>query len=102
MTQADDRLKSLFAMSEPPSRDLAFSACVMARVLRQRFIEDVVLMVVATLIGGSVLWALWPRLQPMLVALSESFASIAGAIVLAACAGVILSGRAGSALGLES
>ena len=38
---ADDRLKTLFAQDEPPARDPAFSAAVMAEIARRRFLDDV-------------------------------------------------------------
>jgi len=53
-------------------------------------------------VGGGALWALWPALQPALVALSQGLAPALGALALAACAAMVLGGRVRSALGLES
>ena len=55
MTDADDRLKALFAQDEPPARDAAFSAAVMAEVVRRRFIVDMALLATATTAGAFVL-----------------------------------------------
>jgi len=102
MTEADHRLKALFALDEPPQRDVGFSTAVMEKVMRRRFQEDVALLSAASLAGGGALWAVWPTLQPALVAVSQGLAPALGALALAACAAMILGGRARSALGLEA
>lgn len=102
MTKADDRLKALFAQDEPAQRDVAFSAAVMEKVMRRRFQEDVALLSGASVIGAGALWAIWPTLQPALVAISQGLAPALGAVAVAVCAAMILNGRAASALGLES
>ena len=102
MTQADEKLKVLFALDEPAARDPIFSTAVMEKVMRRRFQEDVALLSVLSVAGGGALWALWPTLQPALVAVSQGLAPALGALGLAACAAMILGGRARSALGLES
>ena len=102
MSQADNRLKALFALDEPPQRDVVFSTAVMEKVMRRRFQEDVALLSAASLAGGGALWAVWPTLQPALVAVSQGLAPALGALALAACAAMILGGRARSALGLEA
>jgi hypothetical protein len=101
MTQADDRLKALFAQDEPPARDAAFSMTVMERLMRRRFQEDVAILCGVSVAGGAVLWPLWPVLQPTLVTLSQGFAPAVGAVALAAGALMILGGRARTALGLS-
>lgn len=102
MTQADETLKALFALDEPPARDPAFSTAVMEKVMRRRFQEDVVLLSAVSLAGGGALWAVWPTLQPALVAVSQGLAPALGALALAGCAAMILGGRVRSALGLEA
>jgi hypothetical protein len=99
----DDRLKALFAYDEPPPRDPAFSAAVMAEVMRRRFLADVAVLSGVSALGGTALWALWPSLQPALVAISQGLAPAIVAGTLVVCAGVILTGRhAGELLGLET
>jgi len=102
MTQADERLKALFAADEPPARDAAFSTAVMERVMRRRFQEDVAMLSGVSAVGGGALWLVWPTLQPALVALSQGLAPALGAIALAFCAAMILGGRPAAALGLGS
>ena len=102
MTQADDRLKALFAQDEPPARDPAFSMAVMEQVMRQRFREEVALLSGVSVIGAGALWLVWPTLQPALVAVSQGLAPALGAIGLAFCAAMILGARPSHALGLGS
>jgi hypothetical protein len=99
MTQADDRLKALFALDEPSARDPVFSTAVMEKVMRQRFREDVALLSGVSVVGGGALWLVWPTLQPALVAVSQGLFPALGAIALAFCAAMILGGRPASALG---
>jgi hypothetical protein len=102
MTQADDRLKALFAPDEPAARDTVFSTAVMEKVMRRRFQEDVALLSALSAAGGGALWAVWPTLQAALVAVSQGLAPALGALALAACAAMILGGRPRAALGLET
>ncbi|MEO8114543.1 MAG: hypothetical protein ABI655_09185 [Phenylobacterium sp.] len=102
MSNADDRLKALFALDEPPARDAAFSAVVMEAVARRRLLGDLVLLGGASAVGGVALWAAWPTLQPAIVAISQGLAPGAAVLALLLCAGVILSGRAGAILGEAS
>jgi len=102
MTQADERVKALFAMDEPPARDAAFATAVMARVMRRRFQEDVAMLCAVSLGGGVAFCAVWPTLQPALVAISQGLAPALGAIALAICLMVILGGRPSADLPLGS
>lgn len=102
MTDADDRLKALFAADAPPARDPVFSAAVMAEVARRRFLGDVALLTSATLAGGAVLWAVWPSLSPVLGQLGQGFAPVAACLTLAATVLVVVDRRIGRALGLGS
>jgi hypothetical protein len=101
MTQADDQLRALFAQDEPPARDAAFSMAVMEGLMRRRFQEDVALLCGVSVVGGAVLWPLWPVLQPALATLSQGLVPVLGVVALGACALVVLGGRARSALGLS-
>jgi hypothetical protein len=98
---ADERLKALFAQDEPPARDVAFSTAVMAEIARRRFLADVALLCGATLIGGMVLWLLWPTLTPVVTELSQGLAPVAACLTLAAIVITLAGGRPGAALGLE-
>ena len=99
----DDRLKALFAYAEPPQRDPAFSSAVMAEVMRRRFMADVAMLSGVSALGGAVLWALWPSLQPALVSISQGLAPLMVVGSLAIGAVVLLGGRQAPALlGLES
>ena len=102
MTQADDRLKALFAQDAPVPRDVAFSTAVMEKVMRRRFQEDVALLSGVSLVGGGAFWLLWPTVQPALVSISQGFAPALGGIALAACVLMILGGRPAAAVGLAT
>ncbi len=99
MPSADERLKALFSLDEPPPRDAAFSMAVMEQVMRRRFQEDVAFLSAATIAGAIALWILWPVLHPMLVTLSQGFAPAIGAIALGLCAWIVLGGRPSAAPG---
>jgi hypothetical protein len=102
MTAADDRLKALFAQDEPPPRDPAFSAAVIERLERRRCLYDLLFLAVVSGLGGVALWALWPVLEPAVVALSGRLSQAAVALVLALSALSILRIRPGEVLRLES
>ena len=102
MTQADDRLKALFALDEPPAQDPMFSHAVMEQVMRQRLREEVALLCAVSVVAAGVLWLVWPTLQPALIAISQWLAPALGAIVIAFCAALILGGRPAAALGLAT
>jgi hypothetical protein len=88
MSDADARLKALFADDAPPARDPAFSAVVMEALARRRFRTDLALLAGASAVGGLALWALWPVFQPLVTDTSQAlFPAVA---VLAAAAGLIL------------
>ena len=98
---ADDRLKALFAEDEPPARDPVFSTAVMAEVARRQFQDDVLLLSGVTVIGGVILWALWPSLTPVVASLSQGMAPVAACLTLAAIVIRLAGGRPGAALGFE-
>ena len=98
---ADARLKALFAQDEPPARDPMFSTAVMARVARRQFLQDVAFHTGVTVLGGLVLWAVWPSLQPLIAALGQDMAPVAACLTLAAIAIILVGGRPGAALGFE-
>jgi hypothetical protein len=102
MTQADDRLKALFAIDEPPARDPGFSTVVMEQVMRQRLREEVALLCGVSVVFAGVLWLVWPTLQTALVTVSQGLAPALGAIAVAFCAVIILGGRPAAALGFST
>ncbi|MFL5295903.1 MAG: hypothetical protein ACJ798_05925 [Phenylobacterium sp.] len=102
MTQADDRLKALFALDEPPARDPAFSTAVLERMMRRRFQEEVLMLCGVTILGAVGLWVIWPVLEPALVTLSQGFAPALGAVALGVCAWIVLGGRPAAAIGAVS
>ena len=102
MTQADDRLKALFAQDEPRVHDPVFATAVMEKVMRRRFQEDVAMLSGVSVMGGGVLWLVWPTIQPVLLALSQGLAPALGAAAIAACTLVIIGGRPAEAVGLET
>lgn len=93
MTEADARLRALFAEDEPPVRDPAFSTAVMAEVARRRFVADVGLLGVAAVAGGFVLWAAWPALSPLIATTSAGLVPVMACLTLAATAVAVLDGR---------
>ena len=102
MSEADARLKAIFAGDEPGPRDPVFTAAVVETIARRRFLADLALLAGAATVGALALWALWPSLEPALVSLSQSLAPIAGAVALATGVLVILGARPGAAIGLDS
>ncbi|MDP3748657.1 MAG: hypothetical protein Q8Q88_16585 [Phenylobacterium sp.] len=102
MSDDDARLAAFFAASEPPARDLAFSAGVMEAVARARFRREMARLALFSLVGGVVLWAVWPSLAPVLVQVGGGLAPAGAALVVAAAVLLLADGRAMSALGLRS
>lgn len=102
MTQADDRLRSLFAEDAPPVRDPAFSAEVMAAVARRRFVSDMISLAGLAVLGGLLLWAFWPLVAPMLAIAGPAMAPLAAGLTLAAMAVALLGRPVATMLGLES
>lgn len=93
MTDADDRLRALFAEDAPPARDPAFSTAVMEEIARRRFIGDLALLATVTTAGAFVLWALWPVLSPLGADLSRGLMPVAACLTLAAAAVMLLDSR---------
>ncbi|HSV03230.1 MAG TPA: hypothetical protein VLI41_08490 [Phenylobacterium sp.] len=102
MSDADARLKVLFAADEPAPRDPAFATAVMERLVRRRCLEDLSLLAAVSVLGGAVLWGLWPGLQPELVAMSNALAPAAGLLAAALCGVAIFAGRPAQAIIAES
>jgi hypothetical protein len=102
MTPADERLKALFALDEPPARDPAFATAVGERLARRRCLLDLALLGALSALGGLALWALWPVLHPALVAVSDRLAPAAWALAVAFSAVAILGGLGERAPAVES
>jgi hypothetical protein len=90
MTPADDHLRALFALDEPPARDPAFATAVIERMARRRCLQDVALLAGLSAVGGAALWGFWPMLQPALTALADQLAPTAAGLAVAASAVAIL------------
>jgi len=102
MTPADERLKALFALDEPPYRDPAFSTAVSERLVRRRWLQDLAFLGALSVLGGLALWALWPVLHPAVTAVSVELAPAAWALALAFSAVAILGGLGERASFVES
>lgn len=93
MTNADDRLKALFATDEPPARDPAFAAAVMERLAHRRWLEDMGVVAGISVVGALALGGLWPVLEPALVSISSDLAPAALGLALALCTLGVFGGR---------
>jgi len=93
MTDADLRLKALFAEDEPPARDPAFSTAVMEELARRRFAADIALLAAVAVGCGFALWLVWPRLAPLMPTLAEGLAPLGACATLAVAAVMLLDGR---------
>lgn len=102
MTDADERLRTLFAEDAPPERDLFFSAEVMSALARRRFLENLAYLAGLALLGGVALWGAWPMIAPLLGVASPALAPVAAALTLAAVAVTMLGRPVAAMLGLES
>jgi hypothetical protein len=102
MTSADDRLKALFAQDAPPASDPVFSAAVMERLVRRRWMQDMALLGGLSGVGTLALWGAWPVLQPALTAVSGQLAPAAAALAVALCAVAILGDQVFQAPSAES
>lgn len=89
----DDRLKALFAADEPPAFDPAFSAAVIGKLARRRLLVDLAGLSGAAALGGLILWAVWPSLEPLVSHLGEGMAPVAACATLAAAVLLSLEGR---------
>ena len=82
MTDAEDRLGSLFAADLPPARDGAFHAEVLAALARRRFVDEIGLLAAMSVIGAVALAVVWPWLAPVLASLGQDLAPAAIALVM--------------------
>lgn len=92
MTAADERLRTLFAYDEPPARDPAFSAELIERMARRRWLQDLGFLGGVSAIGAAVLWGVWPVAQPVLVMIASQLAPTALGFAVALSAVTVLSG----------
>jgi len=102
MTDADDRLKALFALDEPPARDPGFTTAVMEEIARREFRADMLQLAGVTALGALVLWALWPVVTPILTTASEALLPAAAGLALAAALTWLAGERPAEALGAET
>jgi hypothetical protein len=102
MTDADDRLRGVFAEDLPPARDADFSAEVMGKVMRRRFLADLGVLSGISAAGGLALWAPWPSLAPLLTDVSQGLVPVAACLALAATTVAVLDRRLSITVGFES
>lgn len=93
MTDNDAKLAAFFAAAEPPARDYAFTAEVMAKVARRRLRADLAALSLASLAGAAVLWALWPSISPVIQEISHALAPAAAALLVVMGVSVLVTGR---------
>lgn len=93
MPTADERLQALFAADVPPPRDPVFTAQVFERLARRALLLDLAWLAGACLIGGVVLWRVWPHLSGVLESLALGLAPAAIVGSLALLLAVAASGR---------
>ncbi|MFN3515001.1 MAG: hypothetical protein ACK41C_18290 [Phenylobacterium sp.] len=89
----DAKLAAFFAAAEPPARDPAFQAELMARLARRRLRRDLGVLAAASAAGGWLLATAWPALAPALEALGEGLAPAAAALALTMGLSLMLTGR---------
>jgi hypothetical protein len=90
VNNADDQLRDLFAQDEPPPRDPAFSMAVMARIARRRFLSEVGILSLVSVIGGTVLWSAWPALAANLGPLIGGLSPVIACAILAIAAVILM------------
>lgn len=98
---ADERLRALFAQDLPPARDLTFQAGVMEALARRRFLAEMALLSGAAVLGGVILWLLWPHLGPAVTQLSRALAPAAGCLAVVAVLLALAGVRPAAMLGLQ-
>jgi hypothetical protein len=80
MSEADRRLKDIFAADAPPARDPAFIFAMLQTHERRRLREEVALHAGGALAGGALLWAALPWIGPGV----EAFLPVAAPLAAAA------------------
>ncbi len=93
MSNFDARVQAMFAEDLPPQVDPVFSAGVMERVARRKFLAETASLSGVTVLGGVVLWALWPQLAPALATLSQGLAPLGAALAVGVGAVMLLGGQ---------
>jgi hypothetical protein len=81
-----DPLAALWAQTEAPARDPAFTLAVHDRIAQRLMLVDAAGAVVAALAGGVALWGFWPAATRILTGLSAGIGAAGPALAVAAAA----------------
>ncbi|WP_397399667.1 hypothetical protein [Phenylobacterium sp.] len=101
MSETDDHLIALFSRDAPSARDPAFTLAVMEKVAHRRFVVDVLMLTVLTLLGGCVLWSAWPALVENLAPLIKGHSPAIASLTLAFMVVILLEGPVTAAPGMK-
>lgn len=83
MTEADLRLKAIFAADAPPAVDPTFALGVLHAVERRRLIVATLVNAALAIAAGGLLWAVWPMVAEPVARAWPSFAPAAGIVAAA-------------------
>lgn len=81
-----DPLAALWADTEAPARDPAFTAAIHERIAARLMLVDAAGVAVAALAGGVALWGFWPAASRVLAGLSAGIGDAGPALATAAAA----------------
>jgi hypothetical protein len=97
MSEADERLKGLFALDQPPPRDAAFVLETAKRIQKRLFWLELLAGAPWAVAASAILWAFAPVLEDVGRPMATLLAASTPAAVLAATAFFVLSPRSPAA-----
>ena len=90
MSDADLKLKAIFAADAPPARDPAFNLAVLHRIERRRLMLSTLVHAALAVALAGVLWAVWSAAADQVLDVSAEYAPAVALVVAAlACLGLI-------------